>query len=206
MLKRFFQTMPLMAILRGVKPDEVLSIAEVLVDAGFVAIEVPLNSPEPYKSIKLLNEKFGAEILTGAGTVLSTDQVDAVADAGGKLIVMPHSDVKIIEYTAAKNLCCIPGCATVTEAFAAINAGASALKIFPASMVSAQTVKAWCAVLPKDIPLLPVGGVGAANFSEYYTAGANGFGLGSSLYKPGDSVDKVRKKAEDFIAAWRTLA
>lgn len=205
MLDNFFKLLPLMAILRGVQPNEVLPIAEVLVERGFLAIEVPVNSPFPYKSIAALVNKYGTDLVIGAGTVMSSEQVDLVASCGAKLIVMPHSDASLIKYTVAKKLYCIPGCSTITEAIAAIDAGAHALKVFPANMVTPQILQAWRAVLPPHIPLLPVGGVGVDNMCEFINAGANGFGLGSSLYGAGDSVAKVNDSAAKFIAKWKSL-
>lgn len=193
---------PLVAILRGLTPAEAPAIGEALVEAGFTLIEVPLNSPEPLVSIRLLSEAFGDRALIGAGTVLDPADVDAVAEAGGRLIVMPHADLEVIRTAKARGLICTPGVATPTEAFAARFAGADALKLFPAEGIPPQIVKAWRAVLT-DIPLLPVGGIDASNMTAYCAAGAAGFGIGSALYKPGKAVDAIAADAHRLVAAAR---
>lgn len=194
---------PLIAILRGVQPDEVLSIGDALYAAGFRIIEVPLNSPRPLESIQLLAEHFGAEALIGAGTVLNLAQMEAVALSGGRLIVMPHGDINIVQAARQRGLTVVPGFATPTEAFAAINAGAHGLKLFPAEAASPAVLKSLRAVLPPAIPVLPVGGIGAENMAPWITAGASGFGLGSSLYKPGFTAAEVSQRAHACLAAWR---
>ncbi|MFH1796404.1 MAG: 2-dehydro-3-deoxy-6-phosphogalactonate aldolase [Pseudomonadota bacterium] len=195
---------PLVAILRGLKPDEALDVGAALVEAGIAIIEVPLNSPDPLKSIALLAERFGAETLIGAGTVMSPADVGEVAQAGGRLIVMPHSDGAVIRAAKAAGLICTPGVATPTEAFAALRAGADALKLFPAEGLPPQVLKAWRAVMV-GATLLPVGGIDATNMAAYRAAGADGFGLGSALYKPGKPVDAIARDAAALVAAARAL-
>ena len=192
----------LVAILRGVAPDAVLGIAEVLIDAGFKIIEVPLNSPQPIDSIGRLSARFGAQALIGAGTVTTADDVTAVAAAGGRLIVMPHSDLAVIAAAKRAGLFVVPGIATPTEAFAALAAGADGLKLFPAEPLPAVVLKAMRAVLPPQTMVFPVGGITPTSMAEYRQAGAAGFGLGSALYKPGDGPAAVAAKAAAFVAAW----
>ncbi len=189
---------PLVAILRGIKPGETLDIGTVLVEAGFCIIEVPLNSPEPFASIIKLSKRFADTVLIGAGTVTNWEQVAKVADAGGKIIVMPHADERIVEAAKRRNLYVVPGFATATEAFRMIDAGADAIKLFPAEANPPKVLKALRAVLPVDMPVLPVGGITPGNMKEYWEAGADGFGLGSALYKPGDTAAKVAQSAADF--------
>ncbi len=194
---------PLIAILRGVKPDEVLAIGDALYAAGFRIIEVPLNSPKPLESIQLLAEHFGAEALIGAGTVLNLAQMEAVALSGGRLIVMPHADINIVQAARQRGLAVLPGIATPTEAFSAIHAGADGLKLFPAEAASPAVLRSLRAVLPPALPVLPVGGIGVENMAPWIAAGASGFGLGSSLYKPGFTPAEVSQRAHACIAAWR---
>ena len=195
--------LPLVAILRGVQPEEALAIGEALVEAGFHIIEVPLNSPRPLESIATLARHLHTVALVGAGTVLSLEQAAQVADAGGKLIVMPHGDVAVIRAAKRLGCACVPGIATPTEAFAALAAGADALKLFPAEGSSPAALKAMRAVLPKDTAVLPVGGIAPNTMAPWRAAGAAGFGLGSALYKPGDSAAAVGEKARAFVTAWR---
>lgn len=202
MIDFWLQPLPLVAILRGLTPDEAVAIGGAVIDAGFRILEVPLNSPEPLRSIALLSEAFGDRALVGAGTVLSIAQVNDVAAAGGKLIVMPHGDVAVIGEAKRKGLYCIPGVATPTEAFAAVHAGADALKIFAAEQISPAVVKAWRAVLPKTLALLPVGGISPSNMGPYVAAGVNGFGIGSALYAPGRSAPDTGERAREFAQAW----
>jgi 2-dehydro-3-deoxyphosphogalactonate aldolase len=197
---------PLVAILRGVKPDECLDIGRALLDARFAIIEVPLNSPEPFESIALLARELGERALIGAGTVTSPQQVDEVAQAGGRLIVMPHGDAKVVVEAKALRLTALPGFATPTEAFAMLEAGADGLKLFPAEANPPKVLKALRAVLPRAVPIIPVGSIGVDNMGEYWAAGANGFGLGSSLYKPGATPAQVGKNAAKFRAAVQLLA
>jgi len=192
---------PLVAILRGVKPDEVIAIGEALVEAGIEIIEVPLNSPDPLDSIAALAKHFGERVLIGAGTVLTVEQVGQVARAGGRIIVSPSTDYDVIAATAAEGLVSAPGYFTPSEAFLALKAGATALKLFPAEAATPALVRAQRAVLPKDVPLLIVGGVKPDAVGQWFEAGANGFGLGSALYKPGQSAAQVGQQARDFVAA-----
>lgn len=195
---------PLIAILRGVKPDEVLAIGDALVDAGIAIIEVPLNSPDPLRSIEALAAHLGDKAVVGAGTVLTVEQVNQVAAAGGRIIVSPSSDVAVIAASAAAGLVSAPGYFTPSEAFAALKAGAHAIKLFPAEAATPAVVRAQRAVLPKDVPLLIVGGVKAEDVGKWFEAGANGFGLGSALYKPGQTAAQVGAQAREFVAAVKT--
>jgi 2-dehydro-3-deoxyphosphogalactonate aldolase len=204
-LRAHLATLPLIAILRGVWPGEAVAIGQALVDAGFRAIEVPLNSPEPLESIAALAAAFGERALIGAGTVLDAAAARRIADAGGQLVVMPHADLAIIRAAKAQGLLCVPGAATPTEAFAALAAGADALKLFPAEALPPAVVKAWRAVLPKEAWLLPVGGITPERMAPYVAAGADGFGLGSALYQPGLTAAEVAAKARAFAAAYADL-
>lgn len=197
--------LPLIAILRGVRPDEAVDIGEALFDAGFRIIEVPLNSPDPLRSIANLATAFDDRALIGAGTVMSADAVDKVAAANGRLIVMPHGDGTVIRRAKGRNLFCLPGVATPTEAFAALAAGADGLKMFPGETLPPAAVKAWRAVLPPDLALFPVGGITADRMAAYCAAGATGFGLGSALYKPGMAAAEVGQRGREFVAAWRRI-
>jgi 2-dehydro-3-deoxyphosphogalactonate aldolase len=192
---------PLVAILRGITPTECEAVGDALVSAGFRILEVPLNSPEPLVSIRRMADRFGAQALVGAGTVMSPQAVAEVADAGGRIIVMPHSDPAVIGAAKKHGLTCLPGVATPTEAFAALAAGADALKLFPAEAIPPAVVKAWKAVLPPSVKVMPVGGIGIHNMAAYLEAGAAGFGIGSTLFKPGKSADAVRKDADELLAA-----
>jgi 2-dehydro-3-deoxyphosphogalactonate aldolase len=198
--------LPLVAILRGITPDEALPVGQVLVDAGFRIIEVPLNSPQPLRSIAALAQRFGGDCLVGAGTVLDVQQVEDVADAGGRLIVMPHSDAALIRAAKARGLVCAPGIATPSEGFAALAAGADALKLFPAELLSPAVLKALRAVFPRDVLFLPVGGITPQAMAAYVAAGAGGFGLGSALYTPGIDAARLQANAEAFVQGWRALA
>lgn len=193
----------LVAILRGITPDEAVAVGEALVDAGFAGIEVPLNSPDPFASVTLLADAFGDRVLVGAGTVLAADDVRRAADAGARIIVSPNADPEVIATTVGLGLRSYPGVATPTEAFTALGAGARSLKLFPSSAVGISGMKAWRAVLPPDVELLPVGGVEASNLAEWAAAGAGGAGLGSCLYRPGDSAEQVRRSAEELVRAWK---
>jgi 2-dehydro-3-deoxyphosphogalactonate aldolase len=194
--------LPLIAILRGLTPAEAPAIGQALVDKGFAIIEVPLNSPEPLHSIATLTRLF-PHTLIGAGTVLNAQQVQDVHAAGGRLVVAPNFNPAVVAQALALNMVVLPGVATPTEAFAALDAGAHGLKLFPAEMVSPVTVKALRAVLPKDAALMPVGGITPDNMAAYRTAGASGFGLGSALYAPGRSAEQVRLAAQNFVNAFR---
>jgi 2-dehydro-3-deoxyphosphogalactonate aldolase len=208
MKSRFADAMaklPLIAILRGITPAESPSILRALILEGFLLIEAPLNSPEPYESIRAMRAIAPPEALVGAGTVKTRVEVEAVAKAGGDLIVMPHVEVAVIGAAKTIGLIALPGVATPTEAFAALDAGADGLKAFPAEMITPSIVKAWRAVVPASVPIMPVGGITPDNMAPYLAAGANGFGLGSALYRPGDSAAQVGEKAAAFVAAWRRL-
>ncbi|MGQ3050766.1 MAG: 2-dehydro-3-deoxy-6-phosphogalactonate aldolase [Roseateles sp.] len=202
MLDQALQQLPLVAILRGVKPDEVEAVADALYAEGFRVIEVPLNSPQALDSIGRLARRMPDDALIGAGTVLSADAVRDVQVAGGRLIVMPHADVAVIRVAKARGLACVPGAATPTEAFAALQAGADALKLFPAELVTPTVLKAMRAVLPRELRLLPVGGITPETMAVYRKAGAAGFGLGSALYSPGMSATDVATRARAFTQAW----
>ena len=196
---------PLVAILRGVKPAEAPDLGAMLVETGFTIIEVPLNSPEPYASIVRLVKRIGDRALVGAGTVTAWEQVTKIADAGGRVIVMPHADERIVEAAKRSNLFVVPGFATPTEAFRMIDAGADAIKLFPAEANPPKVLKALRAVLPGEVPILPVGGITPQNMNDYWVAGADGFGLGSSLYKPGMTVEQVAHSTADFRMALNGL-
>jgi 2-dehydro-3-deoxyphosphogalactonate aldolase len=191
---------PLVAILRGLRPQEAIPVGEALVDSGFKLIEVPLNSPEPLLSIAALARRFPGA-LVGAGTVLEPDQVRAVHAVGGRLVVAPNFNPEVVRAALRLDMICLPGVLTATEAFAALEAGATGLKLFPAEMIPPAAVKALRAVLPAQCLLLPVGGISTANLQSYQAAGADGCGIGSALYRPGMSVAEVRSKAHDFVAA-----
>lgn len=199
-----FDACPLVAILRGVRPDEVVEIGRALTGAGFTLIEVPLNSPDPLDSIARLATEL-PEAVIGAGTVLRAEDVRAVHQAGGQLIVAPNFDAAVAAEAARLGMVYFPGIGTVSEAFSALNAGAAALKLFPAEMIPPAAVKAMRSVLPKDARLLPVGGVNADTMPRYWQAGANGFGMGQSLYRPGQSADETATRAAEFVATWRRV-
>ncbi|MCW2388515.1 2-dehydro-3-deoxyphosphogalactonate aldolase [Sphingobium sp. B11D3B] len=196
--------MPLVAILRGLTPEEAPAIGAALIEAGLRCIEVPLNSPRPLESIAALARLPGGALI-GAGTVLSVDAVDQVAQAGGRVIVSPNMNPPVIRRTKALGLLSMPGIATPSEAFAAIDSGADALKLFPAEMHSPAVLKAMKAVLPADIPVLVVGGIGPDNMAAWRSAGAAGFGIGSSIYQPGLDTAQVRQWADAMVTAWRAL-
>ena len=199
------QALPLVAILRGLTPAEASAIGAALVGAGFVLIEVPLNSPPPLQSIAMLAAAH-PDALVGAGTVLSASEVRDVHAAGGRLVVAPNFDAGVVAAALGLGMVCLPGGATATEAFAALAAGASGLKLFPAELVTPPVVKALRAVLRTDAVLLPVGGITPTSMAAYVDAGANGFGLGSALYKPGMNAVSVAANARAFVSAWRVIA
>ena len=204
MLKQALAKNGLIAILRGLRPQEAQAIGNVLYDAGFRVLEVPLNSPQPYDSIRILRDSLPADCLVGAGTVLTPEQVEQVKAAGGQVIVMPHSDAKVLRAAKAAGLYLSPGVATPTEAFAALAEGAHVLKMFPAEQMGPAVVKAWLAVLPAGTLLIPVGGITPDNMQVFLDAGVAGFGLGSGLFKPGLTPQEVGVRAKAYMNAWNT--
>ncbi|MCZ8148628.1 MAG: 2-dehydro-3-deoxy-6-phosphogalactonate aldolase [Roseomonas sp.] len=200
-MKAWLARCPLVAILRGVRPEEVEAIGDVLIDAGFAIIEVPLNSPDPIESIRRLAARCGARALVGAGTVLDPADCARVAAAGGRLVVTPHADPKVVRAAKAAGMLAVPGFMTPGEAFALLRAGADGLKLFPAEAASPAVVKALLAVLPAGTAILPVGGIEAGNMAPWRAAGAAGFGIGSAIYKPGDSAATVADKARRLMEA-----
>ncbi len=201
--RQALETCPLIAILRGVRPQDVEAIGHALVEAGFCIIEVPLNSPDPLSSIEALAKHLGDRALVGAGTVLTPAQVDSVRDAGGRLIVSPNSDPEVIARTVHAGLLSLPGFMTPGEAFGALAAGAHALKLFPADVAGPRMLKALQAVLPSEVPVLAVGGVDVSAVPAWLAAGAAGLGLGSALYRPGMAADLVARNAREFVSAIR---
>lgn len=201
-----FKRLPLVAILRGMRPDEAEAIGDALVEAGFAIVEVPLNSPEPLDSIALMARRLEGRAVVGAGTVLSPDAVVRVEEAGGTVIISPNADSRVIGEAAARGLVSLPGVATPTEAFAALGAGATAIKLFPAEGADPAVLKAMRAVLPPATRVLPVGGIAPDNMVPWIAAGAAGFGIGSALYKPGRSATEVGDNARRFTEAWRAAA
>ena len=195
---------PIVAILRGVAPDEIDAIGDALMEAGVTVIEVPLNSPSPFESIKRLAVRQGARALIGAGTVLEAADVARVADAGGKLVVAPNFDADVVRAANAAGLASLPGVMTPSEGFAALKAGADGLKLFPAEIIPPAVFKAWRAVFPADTLLLAVGGVGVDNIKSYAQAGASGYGIGSALYKPGRPAAEIGKLARALVVAAKT--
>lgn len=200
-LKDWLARCPLVAILRGVKPDEAVPIGEALVASGIPVIEVPLNSPEPIESICRLAAALGDRALVGAGTVLDPADCARIAAVGGRLVVTPHADPEVVCAAKAASMVAVPGFLTPAEAFALLKAGADGLKLFPAEAASPAVVKALLAVLPKGTPILPVGGIDATNMAPWRAAGAAGFGIGSAIYKPGDTPEIVTAKARALLAA-----
>lgn len=200
LLRRYMDECPLVAIIRGVTPDEAEAIGDAIYEGGIRIIEVPLNSPEALKSIELIAGKFGERLLVGAGTVLDPADVRRVRDVGGRIIVSPDTNSEVIAATASAGLVASPGYFTPSEAFSAIRAGATALKLFPAEAATPAVLKAQLAVLPKDVPILPVGGIKPDNMRPWLEAGATGFGLGGGLYKPSQSASDTLKKARAYVA------
>ena len=199
-LSSYLLPIPLVAILRGIQTHECQAVVEILYESGIRCIEIPLNSPNALRSIELLAQRIPADCLLGAGTVLTSDALNDVANAGGQLIVMPHCDNQLIAQCAASGLFSIPGVATISEAFTALKHGANALKLFPADSVSPSALKNWRTVLPQQTICLPVGGIKPDNMEHYFKAGANGFGLGAALYQAGMSAEQVKQNAQKFIA------
>ncbi len=195
--------LPLLAILRGITPPEALPVGKALVEAGFSILEAPLNSPEPYDTIRQLADAHGETCLVGAGTVLTPEQVQRTADAGGRIIVSPNFNAEVVRATKRLNMVSCPGVFTPSEAFAALDAGADCLKIFPGDAIAPKFIKAIRAVLPASARIVVTGGVGAANLAEFMAAGADGAGIGSALYKPGRPASEVGIVAAQLVAAVR---
>jgi len=195
-------TRPIIAILRGVTPDDAVAVARACIDAGITRVEVPLNSPDPFDSIRRMADAHGDIAEIGAGTVMTPDDVNRVRDAGGQLIVSPNCDGRVIMATKAAGMASWPGVMTPTECFAALKAGADGLKIFPTSLIGPAGIKAMRAVLPADCQVYAVGGAGPDNFSDWIKAGANGFGIGTALYTPGLTAEQVAARARDIVAAY----
>jgi 2-dehydro-3-deoxyphosphogalactonate aldolase len=200
LLHSYLDQCPLVAIIRGVKPDESDAIGDAIYEGGIRIIEVPLNSPDPLKSIERLATRFGERVLVGAGTVLDPADVQRILDAGGRIIVSPDTNIEVIRTTAAAGLVASPGYFTPSEAFAAIRAGATTLKLFPAEAANPAALKAQLAVLPKDVPVMAVGGIKPDNMQPWLEAGASGFGLGGGLYRPGQSPAETLEKARAYVA------
>lgn len=203
LLQRYLDECPLIAIIRGVTSDEAEAIGDAIYEGGIRIIEVPLNSPDPLSSIGKLAAKFGDRVLVGAGTVLRTEEVAAVKRAGGRIIVSPDTNFEVIAAAAAAGLISAPGYFTPSEAFGALRAGAHSLKLFPAEGATPGVLKAQLAVLPREIPVLPVGGIKPDNMGPWLDAGASGFGLGSGLYKPGQGASETLAKARAYVAGVR---
>ncbi|HEX4262365.1 MAG TPA: 2-dehydro-3-deoxy-6-phosphogalactonate aldolase [Acetobacteraceae bacterium] len=200
-LKQYLERCPLVAILRGVRPDEVEAIAQALEAAGVAIVEVPLNSPDPMASVARLAARFGERLLIGAGTVMQPAQVAEIAAAGGRLVVTPHADAAVVRAAKAAGLIAVPGFFSPAEAFAMLAAGADAIKLFPAEAASPAVVRALLAVLPAGTRVLPVGGMAADNLTAWRAAGSAGFGIGSAIYRPGDDAATVGAKARALLAA-----
>ena len=197
----YLEKAPFIAIMRGITPDSILDYAKVIVDAGWRCIEIPLNSPDPLERIRKLSAYYGNDILIGAGTVLDTESVDLVHAAGGRLVVAPNTDKKVIAAALEKDIAIMPGFLSPTEAFSAYDAGARYLKLFPADSMGPAYIKAIRSVLPKDANIIPVGGVTPESISSFRQAGSKAFGIGSQLYKPGMTVAEVAQQAQNFIGA-----
>ncbi|HTI02752.1 MAG TPA: 2-dehydro-3-deoxy-6-phosphogalactonate aldolase [Acidisoma sp.] len=204
-MKEWFARCPLIAILRGVRPDEVVEVCAALERAGVAIVEVPMNSPEPLVSIGKLAATFGDRLLIGAGTVMTPDQVREVAGVGGQLLVTPHADPELVRTAKGLGMMAAPGFFTPAEAFSLLRAGADAIKLFPAEAANPATIKAVRAILPPGTLVVPVGGVSVENIPAWTEAGAAGFGIGSSIYKPGDTPEIVEKKARALVAAVNAL-
>jgi len=202
-MKQFLDRCPLIAILRGVRPDEVIPICAALEAAGLAIVEVPLNSPQPLESIRLLAESFGDRLLVGAGTVMTPAQVEEIAGVGGRLIVTPHADPEIVRAAKRLGMAAAPGFFTPAEAFSLLNAGADAIKLFPAEGSNPAALRGMRAIFPSGTLVIPVGGIAPDNIGIWHEAGAAGYGIGSSIYKPGDTAEVVGRKAAALVAACR---
>ena len=202
---RFIKSLPLITILRGIRPEECIDIGCELFEIGFRIIEIPLNSPEAFKSIEKLVLKLKEKALIGAGTIFSIKQLQLLSDAGGKLAVMPHTDLKLIKKAKMLDFICIPGVASASEAFSALGAGADGVKLFPAEMITPKVLKSLKAIMPEKTLLFPVGGIMPESMESYVLAGANGFGIGSALYRPGQSVLDVGLMGKVFIKSWEKI-
>jgi 2-dehydro-3-deoxyphosphogalactonate aldolase len=205
-LRDYLNPLPLIAILRGIQPDEAVTVAEALLANGLRILEVPLNSPHPYESIARMIEYAGDRALIGAGTVLTGEQVEQVAATGAQLIISPNYSETVIRATKQRNMVSLPGVATPSEGFAALSAGADGVKLFPGEMLTPPVLKAWRAIFPIDVLLLPVGGITPETLAGYLAAGANGFGIGSALYRPGYSATEVGERAKAFVEVYRQAA
>ncbi len=205
-LAEALKTLPLIAILRGLTPQEAPEVGAILIETGFRVIEVPLNSPQPLESIAVLAQKYGDQAVIGAGTVLEPDEAAGVKDAGGELVVSPNFNPEVVKAAKALGMYAVPGVATPSEAFNAIKTGADAIKLFPAEMVGPRVLKAMRAVLPPDMALLPVGGVNPDNLAEFWRAGAAGFGIGSDLYKAGRSLAEIKERAAALAGRAKSLS
>ena len=203
--KEALAPLPYVAILRGLQPENTQTVIGELCESNFRAVEIPFNSPDPLKSIEIAVREFGGDILVGGGTVLNSGDVKRVCDAGAQFLVSPNADQSVIETTKTLDMVSIPGVSTPTEAFAALQAGADILKLFPAENLPPLVVKSWRAVLPKELWLLPVGGITPEKISSYLTAGADAFGLGSSLFRSGSSSKDVAKSAQLFVSTYKSL-
>lgn len=197
--RKSFQALGLIGIFRGITPAEVEDVVMAAVDSGLRIVEVPLNSPQALHSIEKLAKRFGEQITVGAGTVVTVDDVDTVARAGGRLIVTPYARPEVVERAKVLGLVAIPGAMTPTEVFTMHQCGADAVKVFPAEIISPKGLKALRVVAPDDLFLIPVGGIGLENMADYLGAGADGFGLGSAIYRPGDDIASIARKATEFV-------
>ena len=199
LLQRYLDEMPLIAILRGLTPEQAEPVAHALYAAGIRIVEVPLNSPQPLDSIQRIAQGLGDSMLVGAGTVLNATAVGEVRDHGGQLVVAPNTNTEVIQAGVDAGMTVIPGAATPTEVFAALDAGAHAVKAFPAEMIAPDILRSWRAVVPDRLPLIPVGGIDSGSMAAYWDAGANGFGLGGALFKPGKSLDEISISATKLV-------
>ena len=205
LLQSYLAEMPLIAILRGITSAEATDVVGALYQAGFRIVEVPLNSPDPIRSIEQIASTFGDRMLVGAGTVLDPAEVEAVCDAGGQIIVSPNTDPDVVRASVARDAVSLPGAATPSEVFTALKAGAHGVKAFPAEMLTPAVIKSWKSVLPAEVPVLAVGGITTANAQTYWQAGVNGFGLGGALYKAGKSIDAIAHDAAHFVSLMQNL-